>query len=284
MLKALLRNKLGRSAAALASSGASNEDGGEPDAGPDPPPEAGLDPSAGAAADEDGAPVDTGAHAAFTAFEDPLTATIFERLAYLPPDLAWALLKAASKPLNDDSPFPAHPPDTAPSWDFWPGLKAGPRAPHKKRVEPDVLVSWGDSRLLIEAKHRGLQDPVGQWVEQIDAVRASPRHAGARLYFLAVGGVVPLGGDELERLRERLGGDVPPLFTLHWEELCDVLSRQCEEGAAPPASALMRDMVQALERWGYRRMKWLTSLPNGTGDGRSQFDQAAAVLRNWRIQ
>jgi hypothetical protein len=88
-----------------------------------------------------------------TECEDPLTATVFERLAYLPPDIAWDILRRASKPLGDGPAMPTTVPEGAQTWSFWPSLRPGERGLNKQRVEPDVLVLWSDTLLLIEAKH-----------------------------------------------------------------------------------------------------------------------------------
>lgn len=84
--------------------------------------------------------------------EDPLTATVFERLAYLPPRLTWNILCQAVKPLADGGPaLPPDAPSGAPTYSFWPSLRPGADGGNAIRVEPDVLVTWDDSLLVIEA-------------------------------------------------------------------------------------------------------------------------------------
>ncbi|WP_437802649.1 hypothetical protein [Sorangium sp. So ce693] len=129
MLKALLHGKLGRVAV-------------------------GVDEESGGDTLEEGSTQETAADG-LTELEDPLTSMVFERLEYLPAELAWAILRGASKPLGDGPPMPAIPPVGVPSWSFWPSLRPGDGGRNKVRVEPDLLVSWGDTLLLIEAKHRG---------------------------------------------------------------------------------------------------------------------------------
>jgi len=250
MLKALLHRKLGRVAFGVADGGDGDIEGTTPE---------GL-----------------------TGLEDPLTSTVFERLAYLPPDLAWEILRGASKPLGEGPAMPAAPPEGTPSWSFWPGLRPGAQAFNKVRVEPDVLVSWGDTRLLIEAKHRCFQDP-GQWIEQIRAVRAAHAHAGKQTWFIAVGGIVMEQiHDQLARVHRELANDVPGLLTIRWEGLREVLYSL--DGPTLPSgqSAVVRDMAAALEAWGYRRKTWFSSLPalavqRGTGD-------ALSALQHWSVR
>lgn len=250
MLKALLHRKLGRMAIG---------DDGEGDDGAE-----------DAAAD------------GLTGLEDPLTSALFERFAYLPPDVAWNILRLASAPLGEGPAMPAAPPPGAPSWSFWPGLRPGAQAHNKQRVEPDVLVSWGDTVLLIEAKHRGLQDPA-QWVEQIRAVRATPAHSGKPLWLIAVGGIVMAAAhDHLARVRRDLVGEIPGLLTMRWEALREVLYSL--DGSAPPSgqSAVLHDMAAALEAWGYRKKTWFSSLPAVAA--RLRGEEALSTLQNWRVR
>ncbi|XXT23802.1 hypothetical protein WME94_19890 [Sorangium sp. So ce429] len=217
-----------------------------------------------------------------TELEDPLTSMVFERLEYLPAELAWAILRDASKPLGDDPPMPAVPPVGVPSWSFWPRLRPGDGGRNKVRVEPDVLVSWGDTLLLIEAKHRGFQDPA-QWVEQIRAARATPPHSEKQLWLIAVGGLVMQEGHGyLARVRREVASDVAGVLTIRWEDLREVLYTIEASTRASPQSAVLRDMAAALEAWGYRRKTWFSSLPTVTERLRS--DDSVSVLLAWRIR
>ncbi|WP_437819556.1 hypothetical protein [Sorangium sp. So ce1078] len=258
MLKALLHGKLGRVAVGV---GVDEEtDGNTPEDG-----------------DAQGTAPD-----GLTELEDPLTSAVFERFEYLPAELAWDILRGASKPLGDGPAIPAVPPSGVPSWSFWPRLRPGDGGRNKQRVEPDVLVAWDDTLLLIEAKHRGLQDPA-QWVEQIRAARAAPAYAAKRLWLIAVGGiVVQEGHGHLAHVRRELAGELCGLLTVRWEDLRDVL--YAVEASARPSmhSAVLRDMAAALEAWGYRRKVRLSSLPAVAG--RLRAEQAMSVLHAWRVR
>ncbi|KYF68131.1 hypothetical protein [Sorangium cellulosum] len=217
-----------------------------------------------------------------TELEDPLTSMVFERLAYLPAELAWAILRGASRPLGDGPPMPAIPPAGAPSWSFWPSLRPGDRGRNKVRVEPDVLVSWGDTLLLIEAKHRGFQDPA-QWVEQIRAARAMPAHSEKQLWLIAVGGIVMQEGHgHLARVRRDVASDVAGVLTIRWEDLREVLYPIEASTRASPQSAVLRDMAAALEAWGYRRKTWFSSLPAVTE--RPGSEDSVGMIQGWRIR
>lgn len=56
--------------------------------------------------------------------EDPLTSAVFERLAYLEPAEAWALLREAHDE-HDREQIPVVAPSETPEWSFWPGLSPG---------------------------------------------------------------------------------------------------------------------------------------------------------------
>ncbi|WP_437947568.1 hypothetical protein WME98_43590 [Sorangium sp. So ce296] len=217
-----------------------------------------------------------------TELEDPLTSMVFERLEYLPAELAWAILRGASKPLGDGLPMPAIPPVGVPSWSFWPSLRPGDGGRNKVRVEPDVLVSWGDTLLLIEAKHRGFQDPA-QWVEQIRAARAVPAHSKKQLWLIAVGGIVTQEGQgNLARVRREVASDVAGVLTIRWEDLREMLYPIEASTRGSPQSAILRDMAAALEAWGYRRKTWFSSLPavaeRLAGEG------SVSTIQGWRIR
>ncbi|AUX32023.1 MULTISPECIES: hypothetical protein [Sorangium] len=235
-----------------------------------------VDDEAGEDAQEDGDAQGV-ASDGLTELEDPLTSAVFERFEYLPAELAWNLLRGASRPLGDGATMPAAVPGGVPSWSFWPALRPGDGGRNKLRVEPDVLVSWGDTLLVIEAKHRGLQDP-SQWVEQIRAARAAPAHAAKQLWLIAVGGIVTQEGDGcLAHVRRELAGDRCGLLTIRWEDLREAL--YAVEAVTP--SVVLRDMAAALEAWGYRRKVRFSSLPAVAG--RLRAEEAMAVLRAGRV-
>ena len=101
--------------------------------------------------------------------EDALTATVFERLAYLEPERAWRILLAALRPIGT-APTPAA--TFQPSLWPWFTLEDG------RRVQPDVLLPTGDRLLVIEAKRpeAGESQHEAQWGRELRAVRL--RHAG----------------------------------------------------------------------------------------------------------
>ena len=117
----------------------------------------------------------------FNGLEDTLTATVFERIFYLPDELVVSILFA--KDIWDGS-------STAPSTsiekiDFWPRLTADGEA----AIEPDIVIEFGDRVLVIEAKRWdfvGRQDPAQLAREYARAYATFP---GKQVWLLAVGGL-----------------------------------------------------------------------------------------------
>lgn len=215
--------------------------------------------------------------------EDPLTATVFERVAYLPDRVAWTLLQASSVPLDGSEPLRGAAPAASPTWTFWPALRPGVGSRNSVRVEPDVVAGWGDEVLLFEAKHHGEQW-TGQWLDQIRAVRADRRWRDRRLLFFAVGGRAP--GADAERsavVHEALGASVPPMFRIQWEVLHVEVERLLGADDHPPERvALLRDIAAGLDLWGYRLRPQMATFSDGTAQWPGSFERSAGTLAAWR--
>jgi hypothetical protein len=135
-----------------------------------------------------------------TRLEDPLTSAVFGRLAYLDTPALWSLLRDASEEVCGGA-LPAAAPSGAPTWRLWPHLPPGRGGEHARYVEPDVVVAWDSTVLVVEAKHRGGQY-AWEWAEQI---LAAQQHfpAGTSVWLLAVGGTNPVGEREALARDER---------------------------------------------------------------------------------
>ena len=214
--------------------------------------------------------------------EDPLTASVFERLAYLPGGLSAAIVLAASKPLGEDPAVEPALPAGRPTWTFWPSLRPGEGAHHRQRVEPDLVVAWDAAVWVFEVKHRGVQR-TGQWVEQIRAVHSDRRWKGRGVTFFAVGGLRP--EDDSSRssgVRAAFGAQAPALRRLSWAALHSEVDRQLSsleghEGIA----AVLRDVGAALDLWDHRLPLGLGSLREEAGRFRRRRADAARVLEDW---
>lgn len=192
--------------------------------------------------------------------EDLLTASIFERFAYLEPTEAWGLLRAASVGTRGEL-LPDAAPSGKPEWWFWPRLSPGEGGEHERSVEPDVVVRWNDFVLIIEAKHYGEQY-AAQWVRQIHAVRADPRFAVDHMALIAAGGALhDTFATRVAEAQALLGTGGLPLLLLRWEELHHVVEARQRHLTGPGAIAILDDIIASLQAWGYQRRVRFDSLP-----------------------
>ncbi|TCO06967.1 hypothetical protein [Natronoflexus pectinivorans] len=118
----------------------------------------------------------------FSGSEDSLTASIFERLFYLPTDLFWFILRNSCYD-NDDLPKDC---GSLISKEFWPHWDAT-KTSNSNYIEPDIFIRFEKFDLIIEAKRydKNQQDPE-QWKNQIDAYK---NMHDKKLYYIALGGI-----------------------------------------------------------------------------------------------
>ncbi|QXI38905.1 F-box domain-containing protein [Pseudomonas xantholysinigenes] len=190
--------------------------------------------------------------------EDVLTATLFERLAYLPDEpfckVFEALLGEPFGPLQ--------------SITFWPSwyLPEG-----NTRVEPDVLLSDGNRTLLIEAKrrdHYDQQDPAQLARELRAGWHAGVLETGSLL--LTLGGLKDTSqsgqGRLLDQVHRELQGHTGKPFTLicrSWQELFQALEDGLE-GTFSGAQRLLEDLARCYA-WHHLKthpVQWLNALPS----------------------
>lgn len=185
-------------------------------------------------------------------YEDPLTATVFERLAYLPKRIAWDVLGRAVGWTLDGKPWRKNPPAGQGSWSFWPSYAAP--ADNRSRVEPDVVWSFpGGTAIVIEAKHHDSQH-ASQWVGEIEAVKAAD--GVARVILLAVGDAVP-ALDEQGRAQLR-GCGATAVGHVAWPDLA--VAADTYPALPPHVHRVMRDIVSALALWGYPPRRWFGTI------------------------
>jgi hypothetical protein len=236
----------------------------------------------GRATDEDEREPDRSAVEHVFSREDPLTSAVFERLAYLEPAEAWSLLMAACEG-QDRTRIQESAPAAIPLWSFWPRLLPGAGGTNVRRVEPDVVILWGDWVLVIEAKHGGAQNSA-QWVEEIRAVCADPLFAGKRLVLVAAGGVGRTAFEEqAAQARQTLNDEGTLYLLLRWGSLREA-SELRHVRATPGAAAILRDLIAALESWGYRSRVDFESLPRVQLDASLQITAGPENLVNWSVK
>lgn len=201
--------------------------------------------------------------------EDLVTATIFERLSYLPGPLSWEIL-CRTFHLS----LPHYRVARLDRIEFWPSWE---RTEYKGRVEPDLFLSYllGEPEqridLIVEAKHGGAQY-AQQWVSQQRACLAAEADEitpDARIYA-AIGGLGRHVMDRLEPLRDEVAENAPECaeaFTMvgaDWRDLAAALA-----DAAPKASGeharVLEDAIEALSLFGYRTINLPDTLLHLTG-------------------
>lgn len=175
--------------------------------------------------------------------EDALTASVFERLAYLAPARLWGVLREAVVPLSS-VPFPIAPPDS-PVWEFWPSWSLTSGTPAPRRVEPDVVMRDGTARIMVfEAKLGGMQD-AQQWIHEVCAARNE--FPSSAVTLVAVGGLDPAQhpvlAAEAQRRLAALGVPAEGFYCLPWASLARALR---ELGATAPLHPGERQLVEAL--------------------------------------
>ncbi len=216
---------------------------------------------------------------ALTGREDPLTAAVFERIAYLDPADAWTLLRTACRGPGlarlAETPLPEKPV----FW-FWPKLSPGEGGFNARHVEPDVLIGWGDLLLVVEAKHGCAQED-GQWVEEIRATQGDARFAGKHTILIAAGGADPVTFAGLATAAAGKLEDCAGFVLLRWEALREA-AESLRSRLASSNPAILDDMIAALEAWGYRRRIGFDSLPAAARH--FSISKGPADLADWRIR
>lgn len=186
--------------------------------------------------------VGTSWRAALKSSEDMLTATVFERLSYLPGADLWSILHMAFPDL------PSYRVAELKEITFWPRWKDHGRGEGK--VEPDVIMHFelGDSQsqvtLVIEAKTGGVQcanQITRQWksAQKIEGI-SNP-------ILVLVGG---LDRDALPELRKNLGIDPKHMVGGNWPALAKAL--KLAPRTTNEITRILEDSLAALASWGYR--------------------------------
>lgn len=167
--------------------------------------------------------------------EDALTATTFERLAYLPPELAWSILQAALRsPATEPlvlSPGSTFVPDLWPT--YW--------HPDGGRVEPDVVLAAGDTTLIFEVKPpaRGDTQRLEQWKREVAAARQAVPGPLILVAMPPPDGFVELAVDL----------DVPAA-SLRWEDLADAVAEARRSHQTPHVRRVLDDLLRAFQARG----------------------------------
>ena len=219
----------------------------------------------------------------FKRSEDLLTATVFERLSYLPGETLWQILCETFKP----SLLQIRKVAVLEKIEFWPYWnKANERL--KKDVEPDVVMSFsiGDPAknvtLIIECKVSGVQC-ANQWAEQWIAHSEEFRgdEAPDECFFLALGGI-PNGAAKsvskfCDEITQQHRGLEIRASAADWPDLLRALGNVNEHSLA--VRRIIADIQYGLALWDYRRTEPLSYLVSYAACYRGRFENSEEKLR-----
>ena len=199
--------------------------------------------------------------------EDILTASVFERLSYLPSAVFWSILRKSVV-----SSFPSYQVAELTDIQFWPSWDDAPDS--NNTVEPDVFLRFhvGDPKMrvdiIVEAKRHdaGTDQYSTQWYRQCRAYLSEYKEDKAdHVFFLAIGG---LGENEQKRLEElaketrsKLDQKEMPTIEYHGGNWARI-AKSCNEASKtePQVKYVISDIVKLLAFSGYRNYIFFDTL------------------------
>jgi hypothetical protein len=217
----------------------------------------------------------------FRTSEDLLTASVFERLAYLDGALIWEILRQTFRPAL----LPARrivELEEIKFWPAWPDLEGT----IGQDVEPDVVLrlSVGDPprrvALVVECKTGNGRQYAGQWSKEWRAFEAQSALSDPpdEVWLLALGGLPESATATVtrftEEIREKWGVEVRALAA-DWTDLSRTLD-EVELGGGI-AERVVEDIRAALELDGYRTIRPMSELANCSARHRMSPASAGAL-------
>lgn len=191
--------------------------------------------------------------------EDLLTATVFERIAYLPESVCatfFDYLLGVQEPVGSLS-----------SIEFWPSWTLG-----EKRIEPDVVLYGSERTVLVEAKR--YDDSQQQYAAQLaNELKAGweCEYIGDNVLLLTVGGLVDYSQETAVRLRGEIDQKLDrtsldyELVCRSWYNLYQALEAtvgEVSKDSVPGLKRLLDDIASTFEWHGLRTQAscWLGQL------------------------
>ena len=220
--------------------------------------------------------------------EDIITATLFERLTYLPGNVAWEILVRTFH-LG----LTLYRVARLERIEFWPRWSEE----GDSSVEPDVFMRWsvGDPArrvdFVVEAKHGGAQYSQ-QWSRQQNAYASWSADDDVTVdetVFLAIGGA----GENPQETANNLSVEVQQetgskvkmkALAADWTHLAAALFRAKSQVSQPEVKSVINDMLEALAEFGYRHFELSSSLLSIEPIGDSFSDSLAALTRKRFVQ
>lgn len=183
--------------------------------------------------------------------EDVLTASVFERIAYLPDEVFISF----AKKLFDDRMDIGALDDIV----FWPGWQS-------RSVEPDVILKCGGQNIIVEAKrYDNFQQ---QYPKQLAREIITAYEIGiTKPILLTVGGMSDYRPQSIANLKAQIDNALnQPLdyafYAVSWQELYYNLQLAIDEMSSSPLNRLLSDIREAYAWHGIRHQprQWLREL------------------------
>ena len=182
----------------------------------------------------------------FRTREDLITASVFGRLPYL----SDALISQCVLDLLGDEGGQMQDIGCFQGITFWPRYHKSEN--HRSFVEPDVLIEFSGLTLLIEVKPPWGQQDTVQWEREITACVHEGIKADTPLYFLVLGGYMPLdSGEVILRLEKRFHYDRLRIALCSWQRLNRCL-HDLTKNADRRDLQILEDQLYALALHGVR--------------------------------
>jgi hypothetical protein len=227
-------------------------------------------------------------------YEDPRTATIFERISYMPGPLAWELIRRSSGGVLQEYRFAE-----LIEIQFWPNWFM--TAADRSHSQPDVFLRWevGDPAvqidMILEAKMPNGVQGSWQWRDQLEAYRdhvregeySSAESIAQRLVYICIDGLGRKPADAVIRMTSTLqipAGLPPVTFAgCTWQSIADSLGEMVEANdlSLMPA-ALADDLVRSFAFLGHAHL----SMPDAVlaMDYPNQATESMKTILAWSIK
>ena len=229
--------------------------------------------------------------AAFHGREDLLTASVFERLSYLPGPIFWEILEKSFK-LSVNIGSLGFPSDIRlGQFEFWPRFNVTKQdkisTSGASYREPDLFFQFHCQSLsrridiILEAKpYDSIGQDAGQWDEQCAAYIENYSSKAQHVLYLAIGGLGQRS-ERLNHLRTQLETKYRNIkfYGTSWTKLTHIIKNMRDGDIDIHVKFLLNDVLQALNLAGYREIVPLQSLVSARPFNR-HYVQKMYSLRN----
>jgi hypothetical protein len=217
----------------------------------------------------------------FRISEDLLTASVFGRLAYLPDEVLWRIMRRTFGP-----PLPDFKVAVLEDISFWPRWTDA--IDDDRNVEPDVFLDFklGDPaiqvRLIVEAKlWKHPSQDARQWAREWVPYQDTAGDDGHVAFLCALGGL----GKKVHEMAERIATEVSAIgheikvAAAGWDHLLDALEEERKSPMSRATTRIIDDVVSALGLADYQHLK----LPGDmTRHSRPWNPSAPATLKDFK--